>query len=97
MSVSDLTAQRQERGQSLERSFTYTHRLQSHTLTVLRLEVGKAELRALVGDEDLSVEGEDHRLVLHVDHTAHHVPRVPTPPKETTAHVQTLTLNIHTQ
>ena len=62
------------------------------SLTVLRLEVGKAELGALVCDQDLSIEGEDHGLVLHVAHAAHHVARVPTPAEETAAHVQPVTL-----
>lgn len=50
-------------------------------LTILSFKVSEAEFGALGGDEDLSIEGEDHGLVLHVDHTAHHVPSVPAPPK----------------
>lgn len=65
----------------------------SHGLTVLSVKVGEAQLRALGGDEDLSIEGEDHGLVLHVDHAAHHVPGVPAAAKQAAAHVQTVTLH----
>lgn len=61
-------------------------------LTVLSFEVSEAEFGAFGGDEDLAIKGEDHGLVLHVDHTAHHVPSMPATPEQTAAHVQTVTL-----
>ena len=61
--------------------------LRGGPLTVLRLEVAEAELRALAGDEQLSVEGEDHGLVLHVDHAAHHVALAPRAAEVAAAHV----------
>lgn len=79
----------------LKRSF-YDHlsleRLTRAFLTVLGIEVGEAELGTFGGDEDLSVQGENHGLVLHVDHASHHVPRVPAAPEQTAARVQTVTL-----
>lgn len=71
---------------------------QTHTsFTILGLKVGEAELGAGAGDEDFSIQGEDHGLVLHVDHTAHHVSRVPAAAKQAAAHVQTLALGFQKQ
>lgn len=64
----------------------------THFLTILSFKVSEAEFRSLGGDEDLSIKGEDHGLVLHVDHTAHHIPSMPAPPEQAAAHVQTVTL-----
>ena len=64
----------------------------THFLTILRFKVGEAEFRALGGDEDFSIQGEDHGLVLHVDHAADHVSSMPAPPKQMSAHVQTMAL-----
>lgn len=55
--------------------------------TIFSFKVSKAELRALVGDYDLSIQGEYHGFVLHVDHAAHHISFSPRPPKEMTAHM----------
>lgn len=56
-------------------------------LTIFSFKVSKAELRSLVGDYDLSIQGEYHGFVLHVDHAAHHISFIPRPPKEMTAHM----------
>lgn len=61
-------------------------------LTILSFKVCEAEFRALGGDQDLPVQSEDHGLVLHVDHAAHHVPSMPTAPKQPAAHVQAVAL-----
>lgn len=61
-------------------------------LTITDVEVGETKFRALVSDEDFSVEREDHGFVLHVDHTTHNVTRVPTATEEPTARVESMTL-----
>lgn len=62
------------------------------SLTVINVKVSETQLRALVGDQDFSIQGEDHGFVLQVDHTAHNVPRVPAAAEETAAHVEPVTL-----
>lgn len=57
------------------------------SLTIFCFKVSEAEFRALSGDQDLSIKSEDHGLVLHVDHTAHHITSVPAASKQPTAHV----------
>lgn len=64
-------------------------------LTVLCLKVGKTKLRALVGDQELSVQGENHGFVLHVDHAANHVSLFPRMSKVAAACMQTSTLYKH--
>lgn len=49
----------------------------SEPRTLFCLKVSEAKLRALVGDEELSVQGENHGLVLHVDHATDHVALFP--------------------
>lgn len=61
-------------------------------LTVLGIEVGETKLGTFGGDEDLSVQGENHGLVLHVDHASHNVPCMPAASEQTAARVQTVTL-----
>lgn len=61
-------------------------------LTVLGIEVGEAEFGTFGGDEDLSVQGENHGLILHVDHASHHVPSMPAAPEQAASRVQTVTL-----
>lgn len=56
-------------------------------LTIFSLKVSEAELRALVGDDYLSIESKDHGLIFHVNHASHHVALVPCSPKEVAAHV----------
>lgn len=46
-------------------------------LTILGLKVSEAELRAFACDQKFSIQGENHGLVLHVDHTPDHVPFLP--------------------
>ena len=61
-------------------------------LTVLCLKVSKAQLRAIVGDENFSIQSEDHGLVLHIDHTPDHITLAPAATKDTTSPVHTSTL-----
>lgn len=61
-------------------------------LTIVSFKVSEAEFRALGGNQDLPIESEDHRLVGHVDHAAHHVPGVPAAPEHPAAHVQAVAL-----
>lgn len=61
-------------------------------LTIVSVKVSEAELRALVGDKDLSIESKDHGLILHVNHASHHVTLAPCSPKEVAAHVYPSTL-----
>lgn len=46
-------------------------------LTILSLKVSKAKLRALVGNQELSIQGENHGFILHVDHATDHVALFP--------------------
>lgn len=61
-------------------------------LTVLCLKVSEAKLGALAGDQQLSVQGENHRFVLHVDHATDHVALFPRMSKVAAASVHTSTL-----
>ncbi len=60
--------------------------------TVLCLKVSEAELRALVGDQKLSIQGENDRFVLHVDHATDHIALLPRMSKVTAACMHTPTL-----
>lgn len=71
---------------------TESHFTNTQFLTILRFKVGEAKFRAFGGDKYLSVEGEDHGFVLHVDHTANHIATVPGAPEQTAAQIQTVAL-----
>lgn len=46
-------------------------------LTVFCLKVSEAKLRALVGDQEFSVQGKNHGFVLHIDHATDYVTLFP--------------------
>ena len=51
--------------------------LEDGALTIPCLKVSEAELRALVGDQELSIQGENHGFVLHIDHATDHIALFP--------------------
>lgn len=51
--------------------------LKYKALTILCLKVSEAKLGSFTGDQEFSVEGENHGFVLHVDHATNHVALFP--------------------
>lgn len=45
--------------------------------TILNLVISEGEFRALVGDQQLPIQCEDHRSIIQVNHTANHIPWLP--------------------
>lgn len=70
----------------------YYHVFRLGPLTILCLKVSEAKLRPLVGDQKLSIQGENHGFVLHVDHATNHIAAFPRLPKVTAACMQASTL-----
>ncbi len=66
--------------------------MQCGVLTVLCLKVSEAKLRALVSDQELPVQGENHGFILHVDHATDHVARFPRKSKVAAACMHASTL-----
>lgn len=63
-------------------------------LTILSLKICEAQFGALICNKDFSIQGEDHRFILHIDHAADYIACVPGTTKEAAAHVQSVTLKM---